>query len=90
MSPRQYRLNLEDTWRERVKAARVRYDKASREFRSVWGEHFEERLAADPTFAIQLARKHETAALQEYMRALKIYSDLLLRGQMPPGDDTTG
>jgi hypothetical protein len=75
---------LEDIWRQRVREARLRYEAASAAFRKTWGEHFEQRLSVDPTHAIQQARKVESEALAEYMRALKIFTDLVLHGKIPP------
>ncbi len=75
---------LENTWRERVRASRLRYEAAAKAFRATWGEQFEERLTADPTFAIQQARKLESAALADYVRDLKIFTDLILHDKEPP------
>lgn len=74
---------LENIWRERLRKARLNYEEAAKAFKATWGEHFEERLTADPTFAIQQARRLESDALAEYMRVLKIFSDLVLRGTIP-------
>jgi hypothetical protein len=74
---------LEAIWRERLRAARLRYDGAAKAFRDTWGEHLETRLTADPSFAILQARKVESAALAEYMRVLEIFTDLVLHGKMP-------
>ena len=75
---------LEDTWRERVRNARIRYEQAAKTFRATWGEHFEERVTSDPTFAIQQARQVESEALAEYVRVLKIFTDLVIHGKLPP------
>jgi hypothetical protein len=77
------RQELEEIWRQRVRQARLRYEDASAAFRSTWGEHFETRLSADPMHAIQQARKVESQALTEYVRVLKIFTELVLRGKAP-------
>jgi hypothetical protein len=77
---------LENIWRERVREARLNYEKASKDFRATWGAHFESKLETDPTFAIQHARKVESKALEEYVRALKIFTDLILHNKIPPDE----
>jgi sulfur relay (sulfurtransferase) DsrF/TusC family protein len=41
-------------------------------------------LSADRVFALQQAQREENLALQEYMRVLKIFTDFLLKGELPP------
>jgi hypothetical protein len=77
---------LENIWRERVREARLLCEKASADFRGTWGAHFEQELEADPTFAIQHARKVESKALAEYVRTLRIFTDLILHNKMPPDE----
>jgi len=55
--------------------------------KATWGEHFESRLTADPTIAILQARNLESQALAEYMRVIKIFTDLTVHGKLPPEDD---
>jgi hypothetical protein len=83
----QSKLELENIWRARVREARLKYEEASNAFRATWGEHFESKLTADPTLAIERARDVETAALCEYVRVLKIYTNLTVHGKLPPEDD---
>jgi hypothetical protein len=83
----QSKPELENIWRERLREARLKYEAASDAFRATWGEHFESRLTADPTLAIEQARDLETAALCEYVRVLRIYTDLTVHGKLPPEDD---
>ena len=83
--PDKKRIGLEDEWREKVRNARIRYEQATKAFRATWGEHFEERLTSDPTFAIEQSRKVESEALAEYVRVLKIFTDLVIHGKQPPG-----
>jgi len=49
------------------------------------GEHFENRLNDDSNLAIRLARRRESEALQEYVRVLKIFTDMVLSGKEPHG-----
>jgi hypothetical protein len=73
---------LKDLWNERVREAHVQ---ASKEFRATWGEHFENRLNDDSNLAIVLARRQESEPLAEYVRVLKIFSELVLSGKEPHG-----
>jgi hypothetical protein len=77
------RDKLEAVWREKVRQARLKYQASSEAFNATWGEHFEQRLTADPTLAIQQARRREAADLEEYMHVLKGFSDLVLQGKVP-------
>jgi hypothetical protein len=67
-----------------LREARLKYEEAAKAFKATWGEHFESELTADPTFAIQRARDIEAQALSEYVRVLKSFSDLIIRGKLPP------
>ena len=83
---------LQDIWRERVRATRLNYEAASNAFNATWSEHFEERLSSDPTLALQRTRKAESEALAEYMRVLQVYVDLVLHGKIPdePNESNAG
>jgi hypothetical protein len=65
---------------------RLKYEEASGAFKATWGEHFESRLTADPTIAIVQARNLESKALAEYMRVLRIFTDLTVHNKLPPED----
>src|SRR5215475_4826469 len=82
----QSKQELEDFWRQRLREARLKYEEASKAFKATWGEHFETRLTADPTHAIQQARKAESRALSQYMRVLQVFTDLVVDGKLPPED----
>jgi len=75
--------DLDRIWRERILAARKRYENAAQAFRAIWGEHFDGKLTTDGRFAIQQAGKIESDALAEYIRALKAYTELMLTGRVP-------
>ena len=67
-----------------MRLERERYTKAQAAFRATWEEHFEKYLTGDdPTLAIQQARRVESQALEEYMRVLKVFTDLVLRARIP-------
>jgi hypothetical protein len=82
----QSKRELEDVWRGRLREARLKYEEASKAFKATWGEHFESRLTADPTLAMQQARNIESPALCEYMQVLRVFADLVVHGKLPPGD----
>jgi hypothetical protein len=82
----QSKRELEDVWRERLREARRKYEEAANAFKATWGEHFESRLTVDPTHAIEQARNVESRALSQYMRVLKVFTDLVVHGKLPPED----
>ena len=77
------REEFEKIWAAKVRAAQKRYAEASNEFRKVWAENFDAHLATDPALAIRQARQAESKALDEYMRVLKVFTDLVLHNKMP-------
>jgi len=80
----QNRQALEALWRERLKIARANYDVAVAEFRKVSADLKRWPLPApDGSAAFRNARLAESAALNEYMNTLKIFSDLIISGKMP-------
>ena len=84
------RSELESAWRERVGRARSRYEEKLAISRRMVGERLEWpiSLAPDPDgrFALNQALKEESAARTEYMRLLRIFTELILRGT-PPKED---
>jgi hypothetical protein len=80
----QTRRALENIWRQRVDAARLRHQEQSKAFREVWEDHFDARLNADGAHAIQRAREAESKALNEDVRALRIFAELVTQGKTPP------
>jgi hypothetical protein len=78
------RHELERIWLEKVRQAQKQYAAALRQFKDVCGEELDVHLTSDPTLAIQKARQADMQALEEYMRVLKIFTDLVLRGKIPP------
>jgi hypothetical protein len=82
------RHELQDIWRQRVWKAWSRYVEASDGFRIAWDEHAELRMNPDGALAIRIARQAESEALAEYMRTLKIYTDLVLNGTVPPEENS--
>ena len=78
------RTELELVWQGYVRSARQRYDEQCEEFDRVTTE-FQARLYQSPDGgeAMRLARHRQSLALNEYMRTLRIYTDLVLKGVLP-------
>ena len=76
------RREVEDSWRLRLEETHVRYRQATQHYR----ELLEAQLEAtpyNPNGALALARQAESQALSEYVRVLKIFTELTVNGQMP-------
>jgi hypothetical protein len=77
-------LELEEIWCERVRKAKGRYALASAQFmRALEEQKVYPIPAPDGSCFIRYARLLETQALMEYMRVLRIYSDLAVPGAIP-------
>jgi hypothetical protein len=64
-------LSEQEDWRQRLAEAEYRYRQADRE------------LQCSPFLTPDDARAHKMAARQEYLRVLRIFTDLVLRGKSP-------
>jgi hypothetical protein len=84
---RPFRREFEAQWRERVKRARVPYEEKVAIRRQMVAEHpvWPINLAPDPDgrFALHQALKEESAARTEYMRLMRIFTELILHGTPP-------
>jgi hypothetical protein len=81
-SPKPSRSELETLWRGYVCEARKRYDVAAAEFARVLNEQQCAATAAG-WLPLRLARLRESMARTEYMRVLKIFTDLVVSGTVP-------
>ena len=83
-NPKHTRQEMESIWSERVNAAEQEYHRARDEADAAL-----ERCGCDPTSAhieaLCQARARESAALDEFMRVLKILHDLVAAEKPPPG-----
>jgi hypothetical protein len=83
-SPQSFRRELEDVWRERVQAQYRLYRSASEQFRKVLEEQrHATKPSPDGNQAVFNALELENSARKEYMRVVRIFSDLTLRGKIP-------
>jgi hypothetical protein len=74
--------DLSDLWRERLAIARRDYESARLE-----ASKAVERITCESTTqdvdALVAAHRKEAAALDEYMRVLRVFHQLVLRGEKP-------
>jgi hypothetical protein len=78
------REQIEEHWRESVKTARLKYEFAVAESRRVLAEQKQWPLPApDGSGAIRNAILEESAARNEYIRTLKVFTDLTIHGKIP-------
>ncbi|MGA7234856.1 MAG: hypothetical protein WBY44_04210 [Bryobacteraceae bacterium] len=83
------RSELERLWRKRVGQAHEQYMFEAKICKALLAERvetFPNILPPDPdgTLALHQAFQRESGALNEYMRVLKIYTDLVIQGKTPP------
>jgi hypothetical protein len=75
---------LEDLWRERLDAHRASYRQAKIVYAQALKENAEGLCPGTGGAAsIQIALRAENRALSEYLRVLKIFTDLILHGDVP-------
>lgn len=79
---------LEELWRTRLADAKSRYMATVDRFRNA-AEHLRTQQMPPPDggFAVHVAITAETHARQEYMRVLRVFTDLLLYGTVPQERD---
>jgi hypothetical protein len=78
---------LKARWRERVREARVDYERAQDAVAKSFAEcHGKPLPASDGFLALKQAMLRERVSLNEYMRTLRILCDLVLYDKMPPDD----
>jgi hypothetical protein len=87
--PSATRQMLEDSWRLRLEEARVRYRKATDQYRKVLQDQPDGRLH-NPNGALALARQAESEALAEYTRVLRAFTGLTVNGKIPEGRSVAG
>jgi hypothetical protein len=82
--PALHRKDTEEQWRVRLADARGAYESAVAQFRSA-SEDFRSRTLPTPDggLGVHLAIAAETNARKEYMRVLRVFTDLVLYGTHP-------
>jgi predicted nucleic acid-binding Zn ribbon protein len=77
ITPYPFRQEIECCWRQRVEAARRKYDFAVAQCRKVLEEQKNWPLPApDGSTGVRKAHLQRSAALNEYMQTLRIFTDL--------------
>jgi hypothetical protein len=76
------RLAQQETWRKRLSSAEVSYHDAAEELRlALLRKNGAAAPDSEPEIAAAKARK--AAARAEYLRVLRVFTDLVLRGKTP-------
>jgi len=79
-----FNLSAKEIWRARLEESRVVYEQATAHFTAVLSEQKLRPIpATDGALAIRQARLNESAAREEYMKVLKIFTDLVLSDKTP-------
>ena len=78
------RIELEEVWRTRLKAARERYLDSLKEFQRLTSEAGSGLMQhPDGVYVLQRAGEYERRELHEYLRILRIFTDLVMEGKEP-------
>ncbi|HTS65901.1 MAG TPA: hypothetical protein VMH28_27960 [Candidatus Acidoferrales bacterium] len=78
------RIELEEIWRTRLKAARQRYVESTEAFTRVTPDSADGLMhRQDSAYSRLQAGERERFARQEYMRVLRIFTDLVVDGKIP-------
>jgi len=82
--PARSRAAEQEIWRERLCRAEAAYQAAAEELRLAL---LQRNGSAAPSRGLEpdAARARKAAARAEYLRVLHIFTDLVLRGKLPPG-----
>ena len=78
------RRELERTWATKLTEARVRYHHAAASYHMLSEEYHQSLISGpDGTEAIRKAHREEAAALREYTRVVRIFTDVVRKGRTP-------
>lgn len=82
--PGRARQDMKDIWRERVKSAADAYEKARKEAVAALRRCSERDDASEADFRLlKAAQERESAALNDYMKVLKTFHDLVVDRKPP-------
>jgi hypothetical protein len=81
--PAEDRSELERRLREEMQAAARTYHQAVAEHQTMISLYTEFHDNPDGALAARMAAARERLALEKYARAVKLYADLVVRGQRP-------
>lgn len=77
------RLAQQETWRKRLGTAESDYQQASEQLRQAQLRNAQG--ASEPE--VDSARERKAEARREYLRILRVFTDLVLRGKSPKKDE---
>jgi hypothetical protein len=83
------RQELEDLWRSRLEETQVRYREATEQYRKLLQAQPDGR-PLNPDAALALARHAKSQALADYMRVLRMFTELTVNGKMPEARSVAG
>ena len=78
------RRRAEEIWREKLHQAQNRYQFATAQSRQLQAEYSTGSVpSADGDFSLRKALRSENEARSEYMRVLRVFTQLILHGERP-------
>jgi len=81
------RIEIEDRWRTRLAEAKRNHDQAVAHFRRAAEEYrVKEIPASDGSLGLHQAISGESRARREYIRVLRLFTDLVVHGKIPQDD----
>ena len=81
------RAQVEELWRSRLKESYSRYMDAAAKYRDAFAANSQGQLPRpDGSFSVTQAHREESAALNEYVRFLRIYTEIATQQKQPPGE----
>jgi hypothetical protein len=83
-SPGFARRDLEDLWRERVRAASQAYESAKQKAAAALGRCTECATTSEEDIQnLRRAQQTESDSLENYMKTLKTFHELVVQGKLP-------
>jgi hypothetical protein len=83
------RQTLEDSWRLRLEETQFRYREATNHYRKLLQER-PDGTPHHPDRDLALARQAQAEALAEYIRVLRMFTELTVNGKMPEERSVAG
>jgi hypothetical protein len=85
------RIEIEDRWRTRLADAKRNHDQAVTRFRRAAEVYRAQEIpASDGTLGLHQAISAESSARKEYIRVLRLFTDLIVHGRIPSDDRPRG
>lgn len=85
------RIEIEDRWRIRLADAKSKHDQAVSLFRRASEEYRAKEIpASDGSLSLHQAIAAESSARKEYIRILRLFTDLVVQGRIPKDDGPPG